>query len=405
MKYGISAIMLIILAAVIFCCGCTGTEATSVDQDGVTEITVGVLLPLSGDFSEAGEAGKAALEVAREDINDHFASTEMDCQVQLVIEDTQTDPAIALEKLKLLDSQGIRMVIGPGSSAELEAIRTYADQHGMIIVCTMSTAPSLAIVGDNVFRFASPDNYQADAMAYYLEEDGITAIVPVWRGDVWGDDLRHLTAAAFVNRSGSVLDGVRYDPNQEDYTGVVAELDCQVGQAIAAQGKENVGVYAVTFDEAAAIMTAAAETGNLTQVRWYGCDGNILLDSLTTPGEVARFAVQTNFTGPTVWEDTYSPGYEAAYSKIQDRLERQPDAYCMASYDALWIVALTGAQADSMDVSELKNTLPVMAANTNGTFCSEMDLNAAGDWSAAQYWFKVGEGRWRSVTAGAGCPV
>ena len=364
-----------------------------------------MLLPLSGDFSEAGEAGKAALEVAREDINDHFASTEMDCQVQLVIEDTQTDPAIALEKLKLLDSQGIRMVIGPGSSAELEAIRTYADQHGMIIVCTMSTAPSLAIVGDNVFRFASPDNYQADAMAYYLEEDGITAIVPVWRGDVWGDDLRHLTAAAFVNRSGSVLDGVRYDPNQEDYTGVVAELDCQVGQAIAAQGKENVGVYAVTFDEAAAIMTAAAETGNLTQVRWYGCDGNILLDSLTTPGEVARFAVQTNFTGPTVWEDTYSPGYEAAYSKIQDRLERQPDAYCMASYDALWIVALTGAQADSMDVSELKNTLPVMAANTNGTFCSEMDLDAAGDWSAAQYWFKVGEGRWRSVTAGAGCPV
>lgn len=397
--------MLIILAAVIFCCGCTGTEATSVAQDGAEEITVGVLLPLSGDFSEAGEAGQVALEVAAVDINDYFASFGSDDRVRLVIEDTQTDPAIALEKLKLLDSQGIRMVIGPGSSAELEAIRTYADQHGMIIVCTMSTAPSLAIEGDNVFRFASPDNYQADAMAYYLEEDGITAIVPVWRGDVWGDDLRNLTAAAFVNRNGSVFDGVRYGPNQEDYTGVVAELDCQVGQAIAAQGTENVGVYAVTFDEAAAIMTAAAETGNLTQVRWYGCDGNILLDSLTTHGEVARFAAQTNFTGPTVWDDTSGPGYETTYSKIQDRLKRQPDGYCMASYDALWVVALTGAETDSMDVSELKNALPEMAANTNGTFCSEMDLDAAGDWSAAQYWFKVGEGKWRSVPVDAGCPV
>lgn len=390
----ISAITLIILAAVVFCCGCTGTEATAVAPEGGQDITVGgVLLPLTGDFSEAGEAGQAALGgVAAVDINDYFASIGSDYRVRLVIEDTQTDPAVALEKLQELDNQGgIRMVIGPGSSAELEAIRTYADRHGILIVSTMSTAPSLAIAGDNVFRFVPPDTFQADATAYYLEKDGITAVVPVWRGDIWGDELRNLTAAAFGNRSGTVLDGVRYIPNSEDYSNVVAELDRMVGRAIATQGKENVGVYAVTFNEATAIMTAAAETENLTQVQWYGCDGNTLLGSLTKPGDAARFAAQTNFTGPVIGDATLNPDRDdgVIYLKIQNRLGRQPDGYSLASYEALWIVALTETQTDSKDAPELKNALTEMTGGKiRGPFFSVVDLDAAGgDRSNPRYCF------------------
>jgi branched-chain amino acid transport system substrate-binding protein len=294
MRRRISAIALVILAAVIFCCGCTGTETST--QGTVQENVIGVLLPLSGDIAESGEASRVALEVAAGDINDYFASIGSDYRVRLHIEDTKTDPAVALEKLKKLDAQGIKMVIGPGSSAELEAIRTYADEHGIIIVSILSTAPSLAIPGDNVFRFVPPDTYQADAMASLFELDGITMVVPVSRGDVWGDKLRNLTAMAFESRNGTVYGGARYTPGQEDYTGLVMELDVQVGQAVAAHGKENVCVYAVTFNEIVPIMTAAAETENLTTVRWYGCDGNGLLNSLTTTGDAARFAARTNFT-------------------------------------------------------------------------------------------------------------
>lgn len=387
MKRNISAIILIILAAVVFCCGCTGTEAPAVAQDGVQENTVGVLLPLSGDYAEAGEASQVALEVAAVDINDYFASIGSDYRVRLVIEDTQTDPAVALEKLQALDEQGIKFVIGPGTSAELEAIRTYADEHGIIIISPTSTAPSLAIAGDNVFRFVSPDTFQADATAYYLEEDGITAVVPVCRGDIWGNELRNLTAAAFGKHGGTVLDGVTYAPNSPDYTNVVAELDCKVGQAIATQGKERVGVYAVTFDEAAAIMAAAAETENLTQVQWYGCDANILLGPLTTPGDVARFAVQTKFTGPMFGDATFNPGNEATYLKIQDQLGRQPNGYSLVSYDALWIVALIGTQTNSMDVSELKVALTGMAGTISAPFFTLVDLDAAGDRSTAHYCF------------------
>jgi branched-chain amino acid transport system substrate-binding protein len=387
MELGKSAIILIILGAIVFACGCTGTANPSVTEGGMQENVVGVLLPLTGDSAQGGEACRVALEVAAEDINAYFLSIGSDHRVRLVVEDTATDPAVALEKVKALDKQGIRIVIGPGSSAELEAIRTYADEHGILIASTMSTAPSLAIAGDNVFRFVPPDTCQADAMARCLKEDGIAAIVPVWRGDIWGDELRNLTATAFETHNGTVLDGVRYTPGSKDYAGVTAALDREVGEAIATHGAEKVGVYAVTLEEVSAIMAAAAETKNLTQVTWYGCDGNTLLETLTVPGDAARFAAQTNFTAPTFWTTRASASWTDTLQTIQGRLGRQPDGSGLASYDTLWIVALTETQTDSKDPSELKTALTGITSMFSGKLCSMVDLDEAGDRSAAHYGF------------------
>jgi branched-chain amino acid transport system substrate-binding protein len=383
MKRKISAHILIILVAVIFCCGCTDTQSPA----GAQEKTVGVLLTLSGDYADAGESGQVALEVATADINDYFASIGSNHRIRLVIKDTQTDPAIALEKVRELDKQGVQFVIGPGSSAELEAIRTYADDHGMIIISPLSSAPSLAIAGDNVFRFVSPDIYQADAMAYYLEETGITAIVPICRDDIWGNELQSLAATAVEKHGGIALEGVMYGPNSLNYSTVVAELDCKVGQAIQTHGKTHVGVYALTFDEAKEIMEAASETENLTQVQWYGCDGNILLSSLTTPGVAARFAEQTKFTAPMFGDTHLNPGQEATNLKIEDKLGRQPIGSSLVTYDTLWIVAMVGTQTDSKDVSELKTALVKMAETVNAPFFGLVELDAAGDRSTAYYSF------------------
>jgi branched-chain amino acid transport system substrate-binding protein len=385
MKRKVLAIALIILAAVVFACGCTGTTTTR--QGEVQDIAVGVLLPLSGDFSEAGESSRVAIEVAAEDINDYYASIGSDRRIRLHIEDTATDPAVALEKLKAFDAQGIRFVIGPGSSTELEAIRTYADESGIIIVSTMSSAPTRAIEGGNDLRFVPPGNYQADAMASLFEYDGIEALVPVWRGDIWGDELCNLTRATFEESGGTVLDGTRYTPGSEDYAGMAAELDAQVGRAISAHGKDKVGVNAIGFNEIVPIMEAAAGTKNLTQVRWYGCDGNVLLGTLVTPGAAARFAAQTNFTGPTYGDGRYTNLDESVYAEIQGRLGRQPDGYSELSYDALWIIAIIRSQTASTDTADLKAALMGVSGWKAGSGGLPLHLDRAGDSSNADYVF------------------
>jgi branched-chain amino acid transport system substrate-binding protein len=250
----------------------------------------------------------------------------------------------------------------------------------------MSTAPSLAIAGDNVYRFVPPDTYQADAMAYYLKEEGTSAIVPAWRGDVWGDELEKLAMASFKRGNGTVLDGVRYVPGEKDYAGMVANLDVQVGRAIAAHGKENVGVYLISLDEAAAIMEAAAKTQNLTKVRWYGCDGNVLLDTLVT-GDAARFAVETRFTGPEFGQENRAGSNTPAIREIQDTLGQQPDGYSLASYDALWTVAMTRTQTDTTEISKLKIALEGTAGEAGGPLFGSVKLNGAGDRLTAHYTF------------------
>lgn len=89
-------------------------------------------------------------------MNDYLAEIGSDKSVSIVTEDTKTDPATALEKLRGMAEKGIQVVIAPQTSAEVEAVKAYADENGILLLSQSSTGPSLAIPGDNVFRFC-PD--------------------------------------------------------------------------------------------------------------------------------------------------------------------------------------------------------------------------------------------------------
>ncbi len=60
-----------------------------------------------------------------------------------MVEDTRTDPATSLEKLHDLAAKGVRIVIGPATSAELKDLQDYADEKGILLIspsqyCTIS---------------------------------------------------------------------------------------------------------------------------------------------------------------------------------------------------------------------------------------------------------------------------
>lgn len=128
-------------------------------------LTVGALLPLSGALASYGEEAEAALKIAAEDANKELAESGSSKRVALVIEDTRTDPGVALEKPQALAASGIRIVIDPATSAEMAAVRQYANENDVLIVSIGSTAPDLAIPGDNVIRLVPDDIRQAEVLA------------------------------------------------------------------------------------------------------------------------------------------------------------------------------------------------------------------------------------------------
>jgi len=374
-----------LLAAVLLlggvCGGCIQAENTAIRQN---EYVIGALLPVTGDAASLGEASDAAIQVAVGDVNAYLAGIESQARVRVIVKDTKTDPATALEKLKELKNQGVNIVIGPGSSTEALAVKDYADANGILLVATMSTAPSLAVHGDNLFRYVPDDRAQSAAIAYMIESDRVTTIVPIRRGDIWGDEL-YAAAKEHVEKSGcAISEGVRYEPGTKDFSGAIADLDVQVGRAITAAGHPEGGVYAITLDELPALMVEAAGTANLSRVRWYGCDGNVLIDPLVADPDASKFAVATSFSGPAFW---VYPDAERAkvIGEIRSALGRDPDGYSLATYDALWVAALVRTQTETKNITAIRQAFVTMSKFEGLTGTAFLDEN--GDRATVHYGF------------------
>ena len=129
------------------------------------ETKIGVLLGLTGISAERGVSQQAALNIAAEDINNNLSKNDKNIRIALIFEDTQRNPDIALEKLKILAGKGIRLVIGPQTSQELKKVKDYASENNILLISYSSTAPSLSISKDNIFRFVQNDIYQAEAIS------------------------------------------------------------------------------------------------------------------------------------------------------------------------------------------------------------------------------------------------
>jgi branched-chain amino acid transport system substrate-binding protein len=368
--------------------------------EGENIILIGALLPLTGTLSSFGESAEASLTLAVDDVNNQLAKSGSSSRVGLVIEDTRTDPNVAREKLMDLASKGIRIVIGPSTSAAVAAVKEYADENGILIVSSSSTAPSLAIPNDNVFRFVPDDTHQAEALAKQMWNEGTRVVIPIWRTDVFGNNLQSLLKEKFEKLGGKVVDGIGYDPPVGNFAAslhrinfVVWEqelrsLTSKVNDALSQYGADKVGVYIVAFDEIVPIMIQANRHQELQSVRWYGSDGSAQHEGLIKNIEAAEFAVKTNFLNP-IYRVEGSDSFKKLEERIVEEIDRVPRSYAEVAYDEFWVAALTlknyvGTQQD--DIDSLREAF-INTANFYIGVTGRTELNDAGDRKNGSYDF------------------
>jgi branched-chain amino acid transport system substrate-binding protein len=187
------------------------------------EITIGGLFSLTGNWATLGVTSKAAMELGIEDVNQFLAAGESGFRFNANIQDTKLDPAIALTSVTAMKASGIEVVIGPQSSAEVAAIRTYVNDNGVLVISQSSTAGSLAIANDNVFRLTPSDTLEAVALVGLMKADAMTTIIPFWRNDAGNIGLQVATRALF-GATGTVKTGLQYEATATDFTAPLASL-------------------------------------------------------------------------------------------------------------------------------------------------------------------------------------
>ncbi len=365
---------------------CTSEDDVKPEQH---DITVGAILSLEGQWSTLGINSAAALEIAVEEINGYFNTVGYNGRVSVEIYDSELDPEKALSHLEAAAANGIEVIIGPQSSAELSALKSFADQNNVLVISNASTAGSLSLPGDNVFRFCPDGTLEGEALARQIYEDGIRGLVTASRDDVGNRGLEIDLVKAFEDLGGTVYSIEPYGIDTEDFGAIIGTIEDRILEAGNEFGPEQTGVYLAAFDEGVTLMEQAADDPTLSSVKWYGGDGLVSSEALVNSPAAADFAIATEFIAPNF---TLPENARSTWGPLSDQIEAETglsvSAFALAAYDALWVTALTRqSSADSqMDFTKFKELFTQKAKSHFGA-TGPTQLNQNGDRSIAAFGF------------------
>jgi branched-chain amino acid transport system substrate-binding protein len=340
---------------------------------------IGVLASLTGSGSSLGKNTVVALEIAADQIE---TATKGRTRFSVLVRDTQLIPSKALDAIKDLHSRGVNIVFGPQSSSEVAAIKPYADAHNILVISQGSTASSLAIPGDNIFRLCPNDTREAEALVALLQHDGISAIVPLWRNDAGNNGLHDSVQIRFQAFGGTVTSGFRYEPTTTDFSAATNSIASQIASLISGgTDPSTIAVYLAAFDEVVDIFHSAQGNTTLSNTAWYGSDGVALSAALTADSSAAAFAASVDYPNPIFGlPDSLRSEWQPIANAIQARTGITPDAFALSAYDGLFVVqrALNDVKQPNKDFDNFKAAFVQRADAYHGVTGSTA-LDAAGD--------------------------
>ena len=363
------------------------------------QITLGALLPLTGALAPQGQSSKAALELAVQDINSYLAESGSGQSLAIEYMDTASNGTAALERIKELSTAGVRLVIGPYSDNEVDAVLDFAAKNGMLLLSQGSAGPYLIKKGPNLLRFSPTDAYQAESLAVLANQEGATQLICIWEGDTYGDELVTHVKGQFTNLGGQVMAGTRFRPEVTQMASYVADLKAQIDKQ--AKGMKNLAILvAARGDQTAAILSEASKISGLSEAKWYGCDDSALRGSIIKDPDVAKFADKVRIAFARYGE-TGTSVYADLEKRLEDKLGAFVDTQSMVAYDLAWL-GMYSTQVAGEDFSGLRKAVVGTAEHFYGT-TGWLALNENGDrrenysfdfWTVKQmegkfYWVKT----------------
>jgi len=359
------------------------------------DVYVGLIFPITGDLATHGTENKNTTLLAINDFNDYLTKNNKGWQIHPVIEDSATNPIVAREKINKLHMEGIDIILGLESSENISRILEFPDFKNMLLISCCSSSPSLAKI-DNLFRLVPDDEKQGRALATLLHHQGIDLIIPLWRDDIWGNDIHDAINKTFVeNFTGTVDDGFIYHRDSPESVNMT-KLDEKVRGYIGEYGAEKVAVLFLGFGEISDIMESAGklENSHLDKVPWFGPGAITKESQIINNVKSLEFSKKISLTTVQV-AGSNNEYYKLLRENLTDLFGHDPNTFVYSSYDMVWILGKAMLQANSVEPNEIKSKLNSTLKNYTGTL-GNITLNVNGDREQAIYdiWELKDDGEW-----------
>jgi ABC-type branched-subunit amino acid transport system substrate-binding protein len=327
--------------------------------DGV--LTLGSVMPLTGDLQDFGPGMQAAVEMAVEDING--AGGVLGEDVVLVNEDSGSDPSIAGPGTdRLVSTEDVDVIIGAaGSTVVLQGVLPNTVPAGRMACSGSSTSPELTLYDDDglFFRTTPSDEFQTVPLVDNITAAGFSSVAVVNRADDYGQAFADLTVEALEDAGADVVASVAVDPEGTDYT-------ADVEQVIDA-GPDAV-VLILFPEEGANILSLMIERG-------AGPDdlGIFVTDGLASPdlGEAIDESDPSVVDGIIGTRPGAAEEPEAFNQRLQDEKGVDEVTFAAQFYDCVIATALAAVAADTDDPVEIAANMA--AVTSDGTECSTFE--------------------------------
>ena len=132
-------------------------------------IRIGVVTPISGTYAGIGQQVTWGLDMAAAEINANGGV--MGRQIELVYEDSEANPAVAVQKAeKLYTSENVDFLTGTVNSGATLAVGQVAERAGKLLATTVSFSDAITGVkcSPNVFRVNARAGQQSAALAAWV---------------------------------------------------------------------------------------------------------------------------------------------------------------------------------------------------------------------------------------------
>ena len=286
---------------------------------------------------------------------------------RFVNEDINDTEYVADLALELIVEEKVSAIVGPNRSTYAVVVGEIAQQHGIPMMATSATNPSVTAAGDFVFMAAFTDDFQGKAVAAFAMQDlgAQTAAVLTHKGDVYSEGLSQTFIDNFTVHGGRVVADEFYAAGDTDFTaqlttiaevapdvifstGFLPEVPLMVQQA-----RKEIGITATfiggdSWDNAALIEAAGVVI-----------DGSFFSSGFSAEAEPDDLG-----------EDAYQ--FVTAYTAMFGML---PDGGAALGYDALRLVAEAMRRANDLTPGAIRDQLAATMNYSGATFISGYDEN------------------------------
>jgi branched-chain amino acid transport system substrate-binding protein len=323
--------------------------ASGMSRAADCDITIGLVMELTGPAGEYGQAGAKSVEMAFRDINDAGGIGD-GCKLLTDTRDSQSQGNVAVDMAtQLVQIKKVPVIIGGIiSSVSIPILTSVTGPAKVVQVSPASSSPTLTALGRDgktngvFFRTITSDALQGVAAAKYALDQGFKKLAVIHVNNDFGVNMVKEFSQAYKALGGEIISVTPYNEKQPSYQAEVT----------AAMTGAPDGLYLISYPVDGATIAR----------QWISQGGTpkfLLNDGMNSPDFITNVGAKylddaygtSSGTNPTASTDYFMKNYKE-FSGIEPS---NPAAD--RSYDAGAIVGLAIAKAGKGDSAAIKDAI------------------------------------------------